>query len=84
MYKDRISSAIQRYKNGLYTEVDFQHEVESIAVLITESNLYRVRDFLFEIEGELELINFTVNSIDLRDKYLEQIVRLEKFLLSEK
>ena len=80
MYKERLIAAINRYRQGSLKEIDFQKTIESIASSITEDHLNQVRDFLMNVEGELEYINYMVN-INLRhDKYLEQIIRIENFI----
>jgi len=80
MYKERLISAIKKYKSGLYSEYDFKDVVESVAYMVTESHLFELREFLLGLENKLEFIDFSVNSNEMRDMYLEQILKLENYL----
>ena len=54
MYKERLISAIKKYKSGLYSEYDFKDVVASVAYMVTESHLFELREFLLGLENKLE------------------------------
>ncbi|MFA6086475.1 hypothetical protein [Mucilaginibacter sp.] len=45
----------------------------------TEDALHEVRSFLTSIEGELELIDFTINQEDRREEYLKVIQQIKEY-----
>ena len=76
----RLISAIDKFKEGIYSESDFHATIESIRNSATESINEGFFSFLSDIESELEIIDFTVDEKFVRDLYLKQIQRIEIFL----
>ncbi len=73
MYKEKLINALNNYESGKSNEEELQLSIESIASMISENSLYEFRQFLFEVVRDLELIIFTVNSDESREKCLQQI-----------
>jgi hypothetical protein len=83
MIKDllsRLNSSIIKFEQGSYDEKEFHLTLESIIPTITESELYDLRQFLSEKEGDLELINFTVNKEERRDEYMMVVLKIKVYL----
>lgn len=78
---NRITTAIDKYEKEVYSESDFHQTMGSIlfSLLDSESTL---RDFIREIENQLELIDFTFNKDDKRSEYLVQIQKIKDFIKS--
>ncbi len=83
MYREVIEKALQKYVDEKGNENYFQSQIESIAYSITESHLHELREFLLKIEGELELILFTVEPEFRRTKFLEKIAHIENYMASK-
>ena len=76
---DNIRLAIQKFEDSELSEHEFHSIVESIIPMITEDALHEVRSFLTSIEGELELIDFTINQEDRREEYLKVIQQIKEY-----
>jgi signal transduction histidine kinase len=76
---DNIRLAIQKYEKNELSEQEFHSIIESIIPMITEDALHEVRSFLTSIEGELELIDFTINQEDRSEEYLNVIQRIKEY-----
>jgi hypothetical protein len=77
----RITQAIENYEGKKYSEADFHLTIQSIIPFITEVDLDNFRMFLHDKEAELELIDFTVNKADQREKYLQVAKQIKEYLL---
>lgn len=78
---DRLNRAIEKYQQGNYNEFDFHSTLASIIQSITEVELNDVRTFLLDNEADLELIDFTVNKDERRNRYLNIIENIKSFLI---
>jgi len=76
---DNLRVAISKYENNGMSEHEFHSTITSIIPMITENTLHEVRSFLISIEGELELIDFTVSQKDRRGKYLRVIEQIKEY-----
>jgi hypothetical protein len=79
-FHDRLKRGIRKYEAGEYTEQDFHGTLESIINTITENELYPLREFLKQMEAELELIDFLVNESKKRESYLKIIDEIKNHL----
>lgn len=76
----KIRKSILNYKENLYTEHEFLDTVESINSMVTESEMYELKDFIKNFECELETIIFMANKESRRELFLVQIGRVEHCL----
>lgn len=79
-YTEKITDIINKYKGNLYNEMEFQNALSSIITIITEYENSELRSYLTASEGELERINYLVEKIHIRHKYLEIINQIEEFI----
>ncbi len=73
-----LQDGIIKYKSNQYSEANFHQTLNGFIYLITELHLEDIRDALQEIEGNLELIDFTSN--DKQKGYLREISKIEKII----
>lgn len=79
-YLEKLKDIIKKYKGNLYNEMEFQDALDSIIVMITECEYSELRNYLTSLEAELELINYTTEEKHIKDKYLEIISQIEKYI----
>ncbi|CAN5126152.1 hypothetical protein BH09BAC3_BH09BAC3_27660 [soil metagenome] len=77
---DRLKAAIEKFDLGTYNEMEFHKTLQSIAPLVTESHLSKLRNFLFDLEADLEIIDFTAAESLKRNRYSEKIKDLKRYL----
>lgn len=75
----RLQSAIEKYKASLYNEHDFQSTLNSIIESITANELYELKEFLRQIDFDLEHINFMVSENQRRTECLKVISKIEDY-----
>jgi hypothetical protein len=78
--QNRLKSAIEKYKNGTYSESDFHMTLSSIENTITEYDFFELKDFLIGIDASLEHINFMVDKVHWKEEYLKIISQIEEFV----
>lgn len=80
MHTERILTAIKKYKEGIYNEIDFQKTMESIESSIKDDSLQDYKSYLHKIANDLEYINFMVDSNLQRSNYLKVIKEIENYI----
>ena len=69
----RLNRAIDKLNEDTYSPQDFHQTLESIIRTITEDDYSKLKNKLLELESELELIDFTVNTENRRSQYLKSV-----------
>ena len=77
---DRLQSAMKNYRSLVYSEEEFKDVLNSIIGTITESHQYNLRARLTEFEGELERILYMFDKKMIREKFLEEIQKIQILL----
>jgi hypothetical protein len=72
--------AVDKYKDGSYSEKEFHATVESLMNTSNDSQYADFHTFLVNIEANLEEIDFLINKELWKEKYLMEIEKIESFV----
>ncbi|MCX2745699.1 hypothetical protein OO013_17585 [Mangrovivirga sp. M17] len=79
-YKPELHTRIIEFESGVLSPDEFHDYINSLIPLITENHESILRERIENLEADIELIDFTVNSIDRRAAYLKRITSFKNEL----